>query len=56
MATKGARGRGIDMFSNLPDIGLFIKVLLPFAALGLLALLGGAGWLIWWIVSHLAWV
>ena len=44
------------MFTNLPDIGLLIKVLLPLAAIGLLAMIGGFGWLIYWLFTHLQWV
>lgn len=40
-----------DMFSE----GFFVT-LFALAAAGVLALIAGAAWLLWWLFTHVAWV
>ena len=40
----------------LPDLGPAITIMVVLSVVGLLALLAGAGWMIWYLVTHLAWI
>jgi hypothetical protein len=43
-------------FRHVSLVWLFTWPILILIVAGLLSLLGGFGVLVWWIVSHLAWV
>jgi hypothetical protein len=43
----------VGMFDGLAELFQFLAV---FALIGFLALLGGAGWLIYWLFNHLTFV
>ena len=36
----------------LPDFGGALAALVVFAVCGMLALVCGAGWLVWWLLTH----
>ena len=36
----------------LPDIGGAIAALLVLAIVGVLALIGSFGWIVWWLLTH----
>ena len=37
-------------------LGSFLRLAISLAVIGVIALLAGAVWLLWWLASHIAWV